>query len=147
MSTTKNDTDKLVLELLAKVETKKQQIGNAERPSWQTHCSFKYNPENNMAINIQTVKDLSVLADIYAFLLNKKEYFDRANKCLGLDAKFDYLGFTFYQWERDIATRISSLQIQTKKNELAKLEERVNALVSPEQRRKIELSKLVKEIG
>jgi hypothetical protein len=33
------------------------------------------------------------------------------------------------------------------KDELAKLEERVNALVSPEQRRAIELEKLVKEIG
>jgi hypothetical protein len=47
----------------------------------------------------------------------------------------------------DLETRINGLRIKAKKDELSVLESRVNALVSPEQRRAIELEKLVKEIG
>jgi hypothetical protein len=46
----------------------------------------------------------------------------------------------------DIKTRIEQLQIKIKKDELAILEERVNKLVSPEQRRQIELEQLVEEL-
>lgn len=144
------NTDQIVLELLKKVEEKKKQIGNAERPSWVTNCSFGYNPESNSRINIQVIRDLEVLVDIHAFLMNKFEWYLKSLMALKLTEKevpFKYLGFTYDQWIADIETRIAGLRIKAKKDELAKLEERVNALVSPEQRRAIELEKLVKEIG
>jgi hypothetical protein len=142
--------DQVVLELLKKVEEKKQQIGNAERPSWITNCSFGFDPNNNARINIQVVRELEQLVDIHAFLSTKYESYQASLKDLKLtekDAPFKHLGFTFDQWVADIETRINGLRIMAKKDELAKLEERVNALVSPEQRRAIELEKLVKEIG
>ena len=142
--------DQIVLELLKKVEEKKQQIGSAERPSWVTNCSFGYNPENNVRINIQVVRDLDVLVDIHAFLTVRYSAFVQSLAALKLSEKevpFKWLNFTYKQWLEDIETRINGLKIKTKKDELAKLEERVNALVSPEQRRAIELDKLVKEIG
>ncbi len=140
----------MVLELLKKVEEKKQQIGKAERPSWITNCSFGYDPNNNFRLNIQVERDLSVLVDMYAFLITKKEYHGNAVKQLGLtekEAPFKWMNFTFDEWAADIQTRISGIKIKAKKDELAVLETRVNALVSPEQRRAIELEKLVKEIG
>jgi hypothetical protein len=142
-------TDQIVLELLNKVDAKKKQIGEAERPAWVTNCSFGYNSDANARINIQTVRDLETLVDIHAFLVTKHSSFLNSASKLGVveDTNFKYLGFTFAQWESDIKTRISQLQIKIKKDELSKLEERVNALVSPEQRRAIELEKLVKEIG
>jgi hypothetical protein len=147
MSTT--STDKIVLELLSKIDAKKQQIGEAERPSWVTNCSFGYNPEVNTRINIQTVRELETLVEIHAFLTHKYESFLNAASKLGVneDVKFKYLGFTYEQWEVDIKMRISQLRIKIKKDELLRLEGRVNALVSPEQRRAIESEKLVKEIG
>jgi hypothetical protein len=147
MSETKVDT--MVLELLKKVEEKKQQIGSAERPSWNTTCSFGYNVEGNFRINIQ-VAQLEQLVDIHAFLTIRKGGHNNSLKMLNLTEKevpFKWLNFTYDQWVEDIETRINGLRIKAKKDELAKLEERVNALVSPEQRRAIELEKLVKEIG
>ena len=142
-------TDKMVLELLRKVEEKKRQIGNAERPSWETNCSFRYDPNSNAHINIQVVRELETLVEIHAFLNRKEVDFEFSANTLKLDKEvsFKWLGFTFGQWIRDIETRIGGLLIKAKKDELAKLEERVNSLVSPEQRRAIELEKLVKEIG
>lgn len=147
MSDTKVDT--MVLELLKKVEEKKQQIGSAERPSWNTNCSFGYNVESNFRVNIQ-VAQLEQLVEIHAFLTTKKSAHSTSLKMLNLTDKevpFKHLNFTYDQWTDDIETRINGLRIKAKKDELAKLEERVNALVSPEQRRAIELEKLVKEIG
>lgn len=153
---TKN-ADKIVLELLQKVEEKKKQIGNAERPSWKTHCSFKFNPDNNASHNIQVISDIKTLLAIYGHILaESNKYYDaikalsKSDKSLdftGSSFNFIYLGFSFSEWEHDIKTRISSLNIKTKRDELAKLEERVNSLVSPEQRRQIELEQLIKEIG
>lgn len=150
MSDTTN-TDAVVLQLLAKVEEKKKQIGSAERPSWITNCSFGFDPNNsNARINIQVVRDLEALVEIHAFLTSKYGHYQASLKELGIaekEAPFKWLGFTFEQWVSDIQTRINGLRIKSKRDELAKLEERVNALVSPEQRRKIELEKLMKEIG
>jgi hypothetical protein len=144
-----NKTDALVLELLKKVEQKKQQIGNAERPQWETNCSFRYDPNNNAAVNIQVVRDLEQLVDIHAFLSIRYHAYLESLKDLGVEPKeapFKWLNFTFEQWENDIQTRIGTLRIKTKRDELAALEARVNALVSPEQRREIELAKLVEEL-
>lgn len=145
-----NNTDAVVLQLLAKVEEKKKQIGSAERPSWITNCSFGFDPNNNNRINIQVVRELETLVEIHAFLTSKYGHYQASLKELGIsekEAPFKWLGFTFDQWVSDIQTRINGLRIKSKRDELAKLEERVNALVSPEQRRKIELEKLMKEIG
>lgn len=142
--------DQTVMELLKKVEEKKQQIGNAERPSWITNCSFGYNPDSNTRTNIQIIRELETLIDIHAFLTSKFDAFNRSQTLLkisGKEAEFKFMGFTYGQWTADIETRINQLRIKSKKDELSKLEERVNALVSPEQRRAIELEKLVKEIG
>lgn len=145
-----NNTDEIVLQLLAKVEEKKKQIGNAERPSWITNCSFGFDPNTNNRINIQVVTDLATLVEIYAFVNAKYSFYLASLLELGIsekEAPFKYLGFTYNNWVSDIQTRINGLRIKSKRDELAKLEDRVNALVSPEQRRQIELAKLMKEIG
>lgn len=150
MATSK--TDQLVLDLLKKVEEKKQQIGKAERPSWETNCSFGFDPTNNTRINIQVVRDLEELVNIYGFIQSKYTAFNVAARDLNLlddntEPVFKWQGFTFHQWSSDIKTRISQLKIKNKRDELEKLQERVNSLVSPEQRRQIELEKLVKELS
>lgn len=141
-----NKTDKIVLELLKKVEEKKQQIGSAERPSWVTNCSFGFDPNSNARVNIQVLRTIEEIVEIHAFLTSKFRAFQLSCDMLILDVQFKWLGFTYEQWIADIKTRLDGLRIKSKRDELAKLEERVNALVSPEQRRAIELEKLIKEI-
>lgn len=145
----KQDTDAIILQLLKKIEDKKQQIGEAERPKWETTCVFRFNPAANDSINIQVVREIQTLVEIYAFLMVKEHSFEDAKGFLGLDEKEvvgTWQGFAFNQWYKDIETRANILRIKVKQEELAKLESRVNALVSPEQRRAIELAKLMKEI-
>lgn len=149
MNNKNTDTDSVVLQLLEKVEEKKRQIGEAERPAWRTNCSFGYSQDVNNRLNIQTIKELDVLLDIYGFLQEKFNRYTAAVAALKLEKEaptFKHLGFSFEDWASDIRTRIDGLRIKNKKDELSKLEARVNALVSPEQRRKIELEKLAKEI-
>jgi hypothetical protein len=142
-------TDTLVLELLKKVEEKKQQIGSAERPSWLTNCSFGFDQTSNARINIQVVREIESLVEIHAFICDKHETYNISLGALGIpekDAPFKWMGFSYQQWESDIRTRLNGLRLKQKRDELMKLEERVNALVSPEQRRALELEKLVKEL-
>jgi hypothetical protein len=144
------NTDSIVMDLLKKVEEKKQQIGNAERPSWITNCSFGFDPASNFRLNIQVIRELCQLVEIHAFLTNRYYTQIESLKDLKLtetEVPFLWLGFTYEQWVSDIETRINQIRIKTKKDELSKLEARVNALISPEQLRKIELEKLMKEIG
>ncbi len=139
-------TDEIVLDLLNKVEQKKKEIGASERPNWITNCSFGINPSNAAErINIQ-VADTNTLITIYANLSLSHSSFEQAAKDLGVKAEFKWQGFTFGDWAADIKTRLNQLQIKTKKDDLAKLEARVNALVSPEQRREMELKKLAAEL-
>src|ERR1017187_7499336 len=122
-----NKTDLMVLELLKKVEEKKKQIGSAERPSWNTNCSFGYNTESNCRINIQ-VAQLDQLVDIHAFLKTKYDAYFGSLHILNVtekEAPFKYLGFTYRQWAEDIETRIGGLKIKSKKDELSTLEARV----------------------
>ena len=139
-------TDEIVLELLNKVEEKKREIGASERPSWITHCSFGNDSKAADRVNLQILSDVSALTSIYASLAVWERSFEQAAKDLGVKADFKWQGFTFSEWAADIKTRISQLQLKTKRDDLAKLEARVNALVSPEQRRTLELKKLVEEL-
>lgn len=146
-----NTTDAIVMELLKKVELKKLQIGNAERPSWKTNCSFPIDSESNPNLrrNIQTAQ-LQELVFMHALLTSKYTAYKSSLVALKLDEKdvpFLWGNFSYGDWVSDIQTRINGLCIKIKRDELSALEAKVNALVSPEQRRAIELEKLVKEIG
>ena len=146
------DTDKLVLELLAKVEAKKQEIGKLERPSWLTNCTFSYFEDDKSIdkINIQTVRDVNLLIKIYAHIAGKKRDFNLFSAELGLqpkDVSFSWQGFSAEDWFADIRNRVNIIKIDNKRKEVETLEKRVNALVSPEQRRRIELESLTKEIS
>lgn len=139
-------TDEIVSDLLNKVEQKKKEIGASERPNWLTNCSFGVNPSNAAdRVNIQ-VADVNTLVSIYANLSLSQSSFELAAKDLGVKTGFKWQGFTFGEWAADIKMRLNQLQVKSKKDDLAKLEARVNALVSPEQRRELELKKLVAEL-
>ena len=140
--------DETVSGFLEIIEQKKQKISKIERPSWRTNCSFGYSTNSNDRINIQTIKDVAVLVDIYAFLKRKFVDFEDALKTLGLNKIMPrYLGYTFEDWHDDIIFRIRQLNVSNEKEELAVLEAKVNALVSPEQRRAMEIAALAKELS
>jgi hypothetical protein len=135
--------DDVVLKLLSTVKEKQAEIKKLERPNWETSCTIGYDEASPNRINIQVETNQTILVNIYSFLDSREHYFDKACEELGKDnLKFKWMGFPVRSWKNDIKLRISQLEIKAKRLELDTLEERINQLVSPEQRREIELEKL-----
>lgn len=144
-NTKKINVDEQVLNLWNKVKTKQKEISKVERPSWLTTCSISKNPDNvNDRFNIQTVTDLNKLIDIYGFLLITEEKWEQANKELGLKVPFKWMNYSGDKWKKDIQSRISVLSLYNKKKELEVLQERLDKLITTEQRRELELEEISK---
>lgn len=139
-----NEVDQAVIALLVKVENKRKEIAAAKtKPSWKTSCSFGRNPDNAAErVNIQTIKDVNRLAEIYAFLLLQETYSNLAADHLRIPRSGMWQNYSIEDWKSDIQARVAALSIEQKQRELDDLNDRVNRLVSPEQRRVMELQAL-----
>ena len=138
-----NDADKAVMDLLKKVEVKKEEIKKAKtRPSWKTNCVFGMNSSTSDRTNIQTVRETRKLIEFYAFLNSQETQLKKAAEELEVDFDGTWLNYSIDDWKEDLKTRIDQLQIDKKEKELEELDARVNKLVSPEQRRAMELEAL-----
>jgi hypothetical protein len=141
------------MELLAKVKAKKAEIKSLGKPNWETNLSFGYNPESaSDRVNLQVVTSFRKLTDIYCFLLDHEARWNDAVSELGLQLEPTvqesmWQNFSIAAWKKDIKTRIAVLLLETKKAELKALEDKVDKLISPEQRRQLELDALEKEVG
>lgn len=118
-----------------------------EKAKWQTNCSFAYENDTNRRYNIQTISDINQIVDMTAFLVQKMEYACKAGAILGVEVKFEWMGFTFDEWMSDFKTRIEKIQITVKKNELKELEGRLDKLVSKERREEMEIQAIKQSLG
>lgn len=140
---TKKTTDELVKELFDSVQTKKLAIEKAEKPCWQTSCMFAYSADSaHDRKDIRVLNDMRKIVDMFAFLIDRKEKSEKAAQKLGIEHKFTWLGFTIDEWESDFQTRVNQISIQEKRKELAEIEARLNAIISPELKAKMELEAL-----
>jgi hypothetical protein len=146
------NTDEAVLKLLAKVKQKKDEIAKAsKKPQWKTNCSigfpFVINDSPNGRVNIIVQREPQRIAELYAFLLQQEEFLQKASAELGVAVEMNYMGFPIADWKEDLKARAAQLDIENKKKELEALDKRVNSIVSPEQRREMELAALEAELG
>lgn len=135
--------DSEIKKLFEKVSLQKQAIAKADKPDWKTNCVFSFTQSiNDSSINIQVCSDLLILIKILAFLEIYKEKTLAIAK--SLDVKIDYLhqGYSVEDWKYDIQARIKKLNIEKEKKKLAALETRLNAIISPEQKRAMELEEI-----
>lgn len=141
--------DKLVLELFETVKQKQKEISATEKHTWLTSCTIGYNPDTVAdRSNIQTVTDISKLVDIFAFLIGREELTDKANRELfGEPKKFVWMGYSISAWKQDIKARLAQINLAAKRKELAELESRLDKLITPEQRRELELAEISKLLG
>lgn len=146
MATDKKDVsvDQAVMDLLVRVDAKKKEIASAKvRPSWKTNCTFGKDPSSAQdRINIQTVKEPRKLLEIYAFLTAQQRDLHAASEDLGLEFDGTWMNYPIKDWKEDLKTRSGQLSIEKKQKELDDLDARVNRLVSPDQRRAMELEAL-----
>ena len=138
--------DKLVQELFAKVQEKKAEITKLERPNWKTNQSFGFIKNSAERVNLQVTNDVRVVAEILAFLIDRKNSFEKACDELGVKLKFEWMNYSFEDWSADLKTRAAKIEIGKKKADLEKLENRLNALISPELKAQLELEAIMKEL-
>lgn len=148
-NTTKPSTDELVLQLFNTVKQKQKEIAASERPQWETTCTIGTSETDvKDRVNIQTATDTGRLLDIATFLLIKQDYFTKAEEAIGVKgSKLKWMGYTVDQWLKDLRTRVAQIAVTDKRAELKTLEARLDALITTEQRRELELAAIQKELG
>ena len=133
-------TDELVKELFDSVQTKKLAIEKAEKPCWQTNCMFAYTADSaHDRKDIRILVDIRKIVDMLAFLIDRKEKSEKSAQELGVSYSFKWLGFSFEEWKSDFQTRVNQILIQEKRKEFAEIEARLNTIISPELKAKMEL--------
>ena len=122
------------------VQSKKLAIEKAERPCWKTSGDFGYSANSaHDRTSIPTVTDVRKLVEMYAFLMERRDKSESAAKELGVEYNFTWLGFSVDEWKEDFQTRVNQISVQEKRKELAELESRLNAIISPELKSQMEL--------
>ena len=141
-------TDQKTLDLIKEVKRRKEEISKIEKPNWITNCSFSYNEGSASRVNIHVEASVKNLVSMAAFLRDREHSYDETAKVMGVDAPaFTWDGFTVADWVEDIKSRINKVQIASKKKSLEALEERLNAIISPELRAELELEAIAGELG
>lgn len=138
--------DAQIQKLIDIVQVKRDEIKKAERPNWKTNCSFGFDENKSNRINLQVVSDTKVLSKILGFLYSISSSHDKANKALGLEDPFIWLGYPLIDWEEDLKTRVNKIQITKKKKDLDVWEGKLDKLISPERRAQMELDAIEKEL-
>jgi hypothetical protein len=141
-------TDELVRELFNQVQEKKLAIEKAERPCWLTSGTFGYSANSaHDRTDVKTITDVRKIVDMLAFLIDRKEKSENAATKLGVKYSFTWLGFTVDEWESDFQTRVNQVSLQEKRKELAEIEARLNAIISPELKAQMELEAITALLG
>jgi hypothetical protein len=139
--------DEQVLSLIQEVDRRKKEIAELERPNWKTNCSFRF-AENTTPINLHVESDIATLIHIAGVVATQAEMYNEAAVAMGVEdpPRFKWMGFSASDWVHDIKARLDKIQIKSKKDKLQKLEDRLNKIVSPELRAKIELDAIKQEL-
>ncbi len=139
--------DKKIEELFTVVQMQKQEVEKAEKETkrgWNTNCSFKL--YSSTPVNLMTANEDSIIKAC-AELLTWKDSMTKALDILGLKKSFSHDGYTVEQWLEDFQKRVATIHLKEKKDKLKKLEERLTSIVSPEQKRQMELQSIMKDLG
>lgn len=142
-----NERDKKIQELWNVVQQKKAQIAKLEKPNYKTNLSFVLDEQNATArINLQVINDIPTLVKQLARLTTMKKAFDDICFDLDLNEEFKHCGFTYDEWKHDIIAIIRKVNIKKEKDDLAHKEKRLNDLISPEEKERLELEAIEKEL-
>lgn len=137
--------DVKVLKLIELVNKKQTEIKSISSYTYKTNCQFSYN-ENEKTLNLQAINHIPDLYKIRAFLyVINTAYVDMAPD--ELKGSFEWCKYPYVSWVLDIDNRINKLSIEKKKKELELLQGRLDKIISPELRAKLEIEAIEKELG
>lgn len=139
-----SDQDQIVEELIKQVNAKAKEIKDLNNPSWKTCCSITfYDGKVNLHVESDIGKLLSILA--YFELVNERAV--KLAKEIGVQIKeVPIHGYSLKEWKHDITVRINKIGIKQKQDQLKNLENRLDSILTPEQKRKFEIERIMKEM-
>lgn len=139
--------DEKISSLFKVVQKKKEEVALVEKEqnqSWLTNCSFKGFAQNHT--NIQTATENTIFRLTTELLMFRNTAVE-ANELLCTKQEIKIDNYSVDEWLQDFKKRIAKIQLASKKAELKNLEDRLNSIVSPEQRRAMELEEITKSLG
>lgn len=141
------NNDAKIIQLLGIVEQKRQQLGTKPRHILETNGVFKFPTGNHF--NINATADPNIFIEALSFLLERRNCHAEACKLLEIEnpPPFVYNGYDVEQWGTDFKNRIAAIRYNERKLELARLEKKLNGLVSEEGRTASELDEIAKLLG
>jgi len=124
----------------AKLETLKQQSA----PKWKTTGTFRQIGATSVT-SMQTASKETIIeiATQVELLAGAQE---SVAKKLGTDATALIQGYKLEDWYHDFQKRLATINQRDEEAAIADLEKRLNSVLSPEERRRIEVELLLKEV-
>lgn len=144
---TSNKLDIKIKKLFDELSRRKATIdedNNNLKRSWVTTCSLILD-NTSQPINIQVASEQKIL-EAYTYMLQMSDYKSEAAANLGMVFDNKICGFSVDDWLSDFKKRIAKINIRSKIQTYEVLESRLNAIVSPEQRREMELLAIMAEL-
>lgn len=144
----KPSADDATLKLIEEVKKRKDEIKKISRPQWKTNRSFAYIEGSAQIINLGVEKDVPTLVKVASFLRQQESGYNAAAQELDVEApKFKWDGFVLEDWLSDIKQAVAKLTIKKKQDKLSALEARLDAIITPDLRRQMELEAIQAELN
>ena len=135
--------DDKIAQLFGVLTNQQNAVKEAEKEtkaSWKTNCAFltaSINPTN-----VQTASEV-ILVKLHAEMSATQAFRNKSAEILGCTTTDDWYGYSYDDWTHDFKKRIAIINLKAKKDSLAALEKRLDAIVSPDQRRALELQAIM----
>lgn len=143
----KKTKDDLIQELLLKVEEKKKQIDKIKNPVFKTNLSLSsemFGVVSRINLNVVSEETLFSLLTYLDMMIANREVL---NGKYGVHFTKDWYGYKLEDWRDDIVLKIRQKQSQTQVSELKSIEAKLNALVSEDKKKDIELENIKNLLG
>lgn len=144
-----SEIDNAIQKLFDVLNEKKAEVEAAELASskkWVTNCSFPpVFGDGVRGINIQTQTQANLIG-LLSDLLIRDQTQQKAAELLGMEYDGKYGGYTVEEWIEDFKTRGAKIVLSARKVELADMHKRLDAIVSPEQKRALEVAAITKAL-
>lgn len=142
---TQTDMDKVVDDLMTKVKDRRAKVGALKKSQWVTPCTLVL--PGHERLNIQVCSDLGLLAMSCGILMRMKQDMEAASTELDVEIEPKWQNYAIDDWVADIKLRVKVTQLKREQERLANLEDKLGKLMSPEQRRRMELADIEAELG
>lgn len=137
------EIDKTIRLLFDKFDQKKKHVEGLKKQiqsGWKTNGVFQI-PGKLININVATKEEVIEAA---CWLTVFMDAAPKAEKLLGVDSIAQYGVSSFQNLTHDLKKRLATIDVREQEKQLAELETRLNGVLSPEERRRLEVEALEK---